>query len=163
MRGCSSLVAFVPKQQIGFVVLSNKEEDDSEFVTLITKYIHALFTNNTTGVQKWEKSLLDVETKEKETSSNKNQEFQKITPQLASLFAGTYHNDIFGDLVITAGGSALSFTYIDETLDLMCIDNNTFKDKENWEFRFKRNNLDLPDRFDVEIEKGCSYEFVKIK
>ena len=157
--GCSSSVAFMPKKQIGFVVLSNIEDSENGFVTLLTRYAYACATNNQTEIQECEKSLL--RSPESKPSTEK-QSLRDITPEQAAQFIGTYHNDLFGDLVINFNGSMLTGKYVDEMLKLERIDENTFKDAEGWMFRFKRNGSEVSTLFELKLAEGCLYEFIKV-
>lgn len=156
--GCSALVLFVPSERIGVVILSNIEEVH-DFNLALAKYFNASMTGDNAKIKELEESLTKAAGNDTTTAK---QTFQDITPAQAAQFIGTYHNDIFGDFVINANSSTLKGSYIGETLNLGYLDENTLKDNEGWVFRFKRNLSGLPDRFDVDIEKDCTYEFVKV-
>jgi len=161
--GISSLMAFIPKRHMGFVVLSNIQDDENAFVTLLAQYAHAALSQNQTAMQKYEVGLLRREAANKILSTQK-EAFRVITPTQVAQFVGTYHNDIFGDYVININNATLTCSYGLEPciFDLDVVDNNTLKELDGeWVFRFERDSSNIPDRFDIDIEEGCPYTFVK--
>ena len=162
--GCNALVGFISKERIGFVVLAN--EDIDEFNELLVHYALACMTNNQEQIMEFEKVLTQkASIMEDEKPEKKNILLQEITAEQAAKFAGTYHNDIFGNFVIKADKTALTLTYdvIDVTLELGVADKDTLKNADDeLTLIVKRNGLGEIEKIELEIEDGCRYEFVKI-
>lgn len=167
-KGCSALVTFRPKEQFGIVVLANIADVNDSFNEVLATYVYALINNNKTVIQECEESLLKpkiemIENTEK--VSEEKQQFPQIMPtkEQAQQFVGTYHNDFFGDIVINANDTNLICVFFGENFDLKYMNESAllFIDT-GWELRFKKGILEKPEKFDVDIESGCPYEFVKI-
>lgn len=162
--GCSAFVGFLPKKQIGFVALSNID-DNVEFNAVLVKYAYACMNNEHEKTLELEK-VLSEKVSEKHSD---NAVPEAIEPEKAISFVGTYHNDVFGDFIISISGTNLTGRYakdehIHEIWNFAYVNENTFKDigDENCIFRFKKNHSGQSVGFEFDVEKDCPYEFVKI-
>ncbi|MFA5074523.1 MAG: DUF5829 family protein [Candidatus Babeliales bacterium] len=167
ITGCSAWVSFMPEQQSGVVVLSNIE-GMREFNCLLAKYADSCITNDQTKMQECEKTLLKkskLNINNKDALSTEKQIFQQITSEEAIKFVGTYHNNIFGDFVISANDSTITGTWIDGTINLLYANESTLKTIDGMLIlRFKGSDTKMLRIFDLEIDKNidtCLYEFIE--
>lgn len=106
--GCKSVVAFVPAAGVGIVVLSNLGN------TEVPEILAQWFFDHYFGVadKDWNQIVLnETEKATAENAAKTANSQEKPTPALSwSAYSGTYHNDVYGNVVVAAEQGTLTLT-----------------------------------------------------
>lgn len=157
IRGCCALLIFSEDKKIGCAILTNIDDVD-EFNDLLSEYIYAYVKKDSKKIEKLEEELLKAT--EDPNEATPSQEFQKITEEEANRFAGTYHNEIFGEITIEASSSSLKANWYNEVMGLGYVNRNKLQetgcdDANAYHLIFES------DFFDIDIEENCYYRFTR--
>jgi len=123
--GTTSRIAMLPEKHLGVVVLTNMQG------SLITHDLILHIFDEYLGGEKtnWHKNLLEYAQKLKDKAQKEAKMMQEQQDFLTTTFddfLGCYHNDLYGDLVITQNHEKLHFTFYSLTDDLTHLQNDSF-------------------------------------
>lgn len=103
--GCKTVVAFVPEAGVGIVVLSNLDN------TQVPEILAQWFFDHYFGTSDKDWNQIVLEQTQKAAKEKPPQSQQQSSPALPlSAYAGTYHNDVYGDVIVTPENGTLTMT-----------------------------------------------------
>jgi len=127
--GMTSLVALIPEKRIGLVILTNLNTTRIREVLMYTVFDRLLGLPPTD----WNAHFLDLEREVREKARGVREEKAKARREGTSTslpleaYAGVYHSDFYGDVLVTLDGGALSFGYQDRAVPLEHWHFDTFR------------------------------------
>ncbi len=106
--GCQTLVALVPEAGVGIVVLSNLA--GTEVPELLAQWFFDQYFE--VSHKDWNQVVLDrVQTAKTETAANTAKPSEQASPPLElATYSGVYHNNVYGEIRITADRGTLMLT-----------------------------------------------------
>ena len=125
----TALVAMIPEKKAGLVILTNM--NTTRIREVLMYYIFDRLMDR--PVQDWNGHFKDLDRKTlkhaqrliEEKTRNRKTGTAPTLPETE--YTGTYHSDLYGDIVIGLQGKKLSFTYQDRTVPLTHWHYNSFQ------------------------------------